>query len=163
MQGSKHYLQHGRSVDQYVDGKLSYSEYDEYAHRVPPVPNPRPSLKNRTQPVAITAMYENVVIKEQNPRRKLRRNVNLENDRMDRPRRLTQKSSVESLLDSPSESYNGPRIPLSPTHYDQPPTPDHPPPSARQAENSIHERIRPLSQVSSVDVGILNAMPKYSQ
>lgn len=38
--------------------------------------------------------------------------------------------------------------PLSPTNYQQPPTPDHPPPSASQAELSIHERIRPLSQVS---------------
>lgn len=36
--------------------------------------------------------------------------------------------------------------PLSPTNYQQPPTPDHPPPSASQAELSIHERIRPLSQ-----------------
>lgn len=39
-------------------------------------------------------------------------------------------------------------LPTSPTHYVQPPTPDHPPPSALQAEKSIHERIRPLSQVS---------------
>jgi hypothetical protein len=37
--------------------------------------------------------------------------------------------------------------PLSPTHYQQPPTPDHPPPSAMDAERSIHDRIRPLSQV----------------
>ncbi|CAB0034959.1 unnamed protein product, partial [Trichogramma brassicae] len=37
------------------------------------------------------------------------------------------------------------QIPTSPTHYAQPPTPDHPPPSAIQAEKSIHDRIRPLS------------------
>lgn len=37
--------------------------------------------------------------------------------------------------------------PLSPTHYQQPKTPEHPPPSARHAERYIHERIRPLSQV----------------
>lgn len=37
--------------------------------------------------------------------------------------------------------------PLSPTHYQQPPTPDHPPPSAKQAEQIIQDRIRPLSQV----------------
>ncbi|XP_026318095.1 ankyrin repeat and SAM domain-containing protein 1A-like isoform X3 [Hyposmocoma kahamanoa] len=160
IQGAKHYLKHGRSVDQYVDGKLSYSEYEENHNspRIAPVPNPRPSLKNRPQPVAITAMYENVVIKEQNPRRKLRRN-NFENfePRMDnRVRKYStqDKSSLESLLDSQSmnspsdcERYDGQRIfPLSPTHYDQPPTPDHPPPSAKQAENSIHEKIRPLSQ-----------------
>lgn len=37
--------------------------------------------------------------------------------------------------------------PLSPTNYQQPPTPDHPPPSAQIAERMILERIRPLSQV----------------
>lgn len=37
--------------------------------------------------------------------------------------------------------------PLSPTNYKQPPTPDHPPPSAQTAERMILERIRPLSQV----------------
>lgn len=40
-----------------------------------------------------------------------------------------------------------PITPLSPTHYVQPPTPEHPPPNALQAERCIHERIRPLSQV----------------
>ncbi|CAH0719152.1 unnamed protein product, partial [Brenthis ino] len=165
IQGTKNYLKHGRSVDQYVDTKLSYSEYEENHNspRAIPVPNPRPSIKNRTQPVAITAMYENVVIKEQNPRRKLRRNTfgpqyeNFE-PRMDKRIRKysnQEKSSMESLLDdqiSPSECdrySEGPKIdiPLSPSHYVQPPTPDHPPPSAKQAENSIHERIRPLSQL----------------
>lgn len=38
--------------------------------------------------------------------------------------------------------------PLSPTHYPQPSTPEHAPPSAGEAERYIHERIRPLSQVS---------------
>ncbi|XP_060806287.1 uncharacterized protein LOC106140771 isoform X2 [Amyelois transitella] len=166
IQGAKHYLKHGRSVDQYVDGKLSYVDYEDHpSPRIAPVPNPRPSLKNRTQPVAITAMYENVVIKEQNPRRKLRRNnfgpQNEGSDKMNdnRVRKYShqERSSLESLLDdismnSPSDGeryYDGHKadIPLSPTHYDQPPTPDHPPPSARQAENSIHERIRPLSQL----------------
>ncbi|XP_013171530.1 PREDICTED: uncharacterized protein LOC106120704 isoform X2 [Papilio xuthus] len=167
IQGAKHYLKHGRSVDQYVDGKLSYAEYEENHNspRVIPIPNPRPSLKNRSQPVAITAMYENVVIKEQNPRRKLRRNnfppsyENIEirmNDTRSRKFSNQERSSLESLLDdqsmnSPSEceryyDRHKATIPLSPTHYDQPPTPDHPPPSAKQAENSIHERIRPLSQ-----------------
>lgn len=109
-------------------------------------------------------MYENVVIKEQNPRRKLRRNTfgpQYENyePRMDkRVRKYSnqERSSMESLLDdqmSPSDcdrysEASKVEIPLSPSHYEQPPTPDHPPPSAKQAENSIHERIRPLSQVS---------------
>lgn len=164
-QGAKHYLKHGRSVDHY-ESKLSYSEYEENHNspRVIPIPNPRPSLKQRSQPVAITAMYENVVIKEQNPRRKLRRNIQpgetFEPRMNDRVRKYSnqERSSLESLLDdqsmnSPSDCeryYDGPRIEvlLSPSHYEQPSTPDHPPPSAKQAENSIHERIRPLSQVS---------------
>lgn len=58
---------------------------------------------------------------------------------------ITLRSSQESLLDE-----SGAVPPLSPTHYQQPPTPDHPPPSALHAERSIHERIRPLSQVSSL-------------
>ncbi|KAM0724846.1 Ankyrin repeat and sterile alpha motif domain-containing protein 1B [Formica fusca] len=78
---------------------------------------------------------------------------------------LTLKSSQESLLDEKREMMDGQSVldnreatdkrlkrvqmmlPTSPTHYVQPPTPDHPPPSAMQAEKSIHERIRPLSQV----------------
>lgn len=57
---------------------------------------------------------------------------------------ITLKSSQESLLNGDSKKSSWP---LSPTHYQQPPTPDHPPPTAQQAERSIHERIRPLSQV----------------
>lgn len=77
---------------------------------------------------------------------------------------LTLKSSQESLLDEKREMDGQATLetreatdkrlkrvqmmlPTSPTHYVQPPTPDHPPPSAMQAEKSIHERIRPLSQV----------------
>ncbi|XP_012342328.1 ankyrin repeat and SAM domain-containing protein 1A-like isoform X1 [Apis florea] len=78
---------------------------------------------------------------------------------------LTLKSSQESLLDDKRDAideHSTPdgreatdkrlkrvqmMLPTSPTHYAQPPTPDHPPPSAMQAEKSIHERIRPLSQV----------------
>ncbi|XP_037871202.1 uncharacterized protein LOC101743013 isoform X2 [Bombyx mori] len=163
IQGGKNYLRLGRSVDHYVDSKLSYSEYEENHNslRVVPVPTPRPSLKQRPQPVAITAMYENVVIKEQNPRRKLRRSFGpneFDRSEMSRVRKYSnqERSSLESLLDE--QSLNSPSdcerycdgqkvgVPSSPTHYEQPPTPDHPPPSARQAENSIHEKIRPLSQ-----------------
>ncbi|XP_033217418.1 caskin-2-like isoform X2 [Belonocnema kinseyi] len=77
---------------------------------------------------------------------------------------LTLKSSQESLLDDKRDGNEVPlqegrevtdkrlkrvqmMIPTSPTHYVQPPTPDHPPPSALHAEKSIHERILPLSQV----------------
>lgn len=38
------------------------------------------------------------------------------------------------------------QIPQSPTNYQQPPTPEHPPPSSGIAERIIHDRIRPLSQ-----------------
>ncbi|XP_029833678.2 ankyrin repeat and sterile alpha motif domain-containing protein 1B [Ixodes scapularis] len=38
------------------------------------------------------------------------------------------------------------QIPLSPSHYAQPPTPEFPPPSPSTAESGIHDRIRPLSR-----------------
>lgn len=41
------------------------------------------------------------------------------------------------------------QIPLSPTHYHQPPTPEFPPPSPSTAALGIHEKIRPLSQVGN--------------
>ena len=44
-----------------------------------------------------------------------------------------------------NKNVDKPQIPLSPTNYQQPPTPDHPPPTSSQAERTIHERIRPLS------------------
>lgn len=37
--------------------------------------------------------------------------------------------------------------PISPSNYKQPSTPEHPPPTAKTAEKTILERIRPLSQV----------------
>ncbi|CAG0889497.1 unnamed protein product [Darwinula stevensoni] len=43
-----------------------------------------------------------------------------------------------------------PETPPSPSKYKQPPTPEHPPPSARQAETSIHSRIRPIGQCTFV-------------
>lgn len=62
------------------------------------------------------------------------------------------RSSRENLLDEQKNTLKKPlsACPLSPTHYQQPPTPDHPPPSAVQAENRIHDRIRPLSQVRNI-------------
>lgn len=39
-------------------------------------------------------------------------------------------------------------FPSSPTNYDQPPTPDNPPPSPGTAEIGIHEKIHPVGQVS---------------
>ena len=40
-----------------------------------------------------------------------------------------------------------PSTPLSPSHCQQPPTPDHPPPSSVQARDKIGSRMRPISQV----------------
>lgn len=79
---------------------------------------------------------------------------------------LTLRSSQESLLDDKQSNENEAMdkrlkrvqmlLPTSPTHYAQPPTPDHPPPSAVHAEKSIHERIRPLSQVSLFSIALTN-------
>lgn len=178
LQSRRDQLRHvTRSVDQYVDMKARYSE----------------SCKRQDmEPVALTAVYGDRLIKLQNPRRKLRRHCEQAYENYDFESSpggvdaspcsesggshdrtfvsnafLTLKSSQESLLDERRESCDGQigdgreatdkrlkrvqmLIPTSPTHYVQPPTPDHPPPSALQAEKSIHERIRPLSQVSSL-------------
>lgn len=40
-----------------------------------------------------------------------------------------------------------PKTPSSPSHYKQPPTPEHPPPNAELAEQCIHDRMRQLGQV----------------
>lgn len=50
-------------------------------------------------------------------------------------------SELDSAGEENYERSNGlelMEIPLSPTHYDQPPTPDHDPPSAWEAESAIH-------------------------
>ncbi|XP_011179080.2 ankyrin repeat and SAM domain-containing protein 1A [Zeugodacus cucurbitae] len=74
---------------------------------------------------------ENPTLKSYNPNRKLKRNRN---------------SYSLSISDTKENKINDkPQTPLSPTNYQQPPTPDHPPPSSSQAERTIHERIRPLS------------------
>ncbi|XP_054747595.1 ankyrin repeat and sterile alpha motif domain-containing protein 1B isoform X1 [Anastrepha obliqua] len=72
---------------------------------------------------------ENPTLKSYNPNRKLKRNRN----------------SYSLSISDTKENDAKPKIPLSPTNYQQPPTPDHPPPSSSHAERTIHERIRPLS------------------
>ncbi|XP_050525694.1 ankyrin repeat and SAM domain-containing protein 1A [Daktulosphaira vitifoliae] len=142
-------MRRGVSADHYVDMEL------------------RPKLSE--EPVALMSIYQNVPMRTTNPRRKLKRHDkdpgailsrgDLQFKRVElEPATLNQvvisdrngfitttiSSSKESLLDNantPSADW-----PLSPTHYVQPPTPDHPPPSPFQAERSIHARIRPLSQ-----------------
>jgi len=143
-------LRREKSADQYVEMK------------------PRPS--SGEEPVALTSIYQNVPIRTTNPRRKLKRHDkdpsailargDLQFKRVAIEPATTNQvivsdhngfitttisSSRESLLDgdnTPTADW-----PLSPTHYHQAPTPDHPPPSPFQAERSIHARIRPLSQV----------------
>lgn len=130
------------------------------------------------EPVALTSIYQNVPVRTTNPRRKLKRHdkdpgailsrgdlqfkrVEIEPASATANHRVvvsdyngfittTISSSRESLLDGDGDGDHTPSAdwPLSPTHYDQPPTPNHPPPSPFQAERSIHARIRPLSQVS---------------
>lgn len=175
-------LIHGRSVDQYVEMNTVFNiALDEEEER------PAKELQRgksedldtrkgapRLEPVAITSVYENMVVKQQNPKRKLRRHPEVyeEYDFRHKDEAVkTSSSAPEStfvssaflmIKDDYKDDYNensdgsktghrlaNPRsIPLSPTHYRQPPTPEHPPPTAMQAENIIYERMRPLSQVS---------------
>ncbi|KAL0272854.1 UNVERIFIED_CONTAM: hypothetical protein PYX00_005679 [Menopon gallinae] len=130
-------------------------------------------LHEKREPVALTMYCDNIQVRTTNPRRKLRRNpsdrdkvyenyepmVTSNAESEDGYNRtfvsnayITLKSSQESLLDDGGRKTKTPNglnkmiCPLSPTNYQQPPTPDHPPPSPFQAEICIHERIRPLSQ-----------------
>ncbi|CAG9836145.1 unnamed protein product [Diabrotica balteata] len=114
-------------------------------------------------------MYENMIIKQQNPRRKLRRHPEVYEEydfRRKHEEPVASSSAPETTFvssafimisdENTGSSSNSTKLekkmlrtdvyPLSPTHYNQPPTPDHPPPSAMQAESIIYEKIRPLSQ-----------------
>ncbi|XP_066998734.2 ankyrin repeat and SAM domain-containing protein 1A [Anabrus simplex] len=205
-------LRRGRSADQYVDMRARHgllSAVDNPGEALHALlargrsEDPDDHRKHpQQQPVAITSVYENMPVRTQNPRRKLRRHYNdrayenyepvnfrssevtssnggggvgggnkevssspavvdssgptsgVDNPKFVSSAYITLKSSQESLLDEKATTPTAEDkkvkkvqvMPLSPTHYQQPPTPDHPPPSAMQAEKSIHERIRPLSQ-----------------
>nr|CAI5819546.1 unnamed protein product [Callosobruchus analis] len=76
-------LSHGRSMDQYVEMNLFNIALEDEMER------PKSELQRgksedldsrRKEPVAITSMYENVVVKQQNPRRKLRRHPEVYED-----------------------------------------------------------------------------------
>ncbi|VEN34928.1 unnamed protein product [Callosobruchus maculatus] len=165
-------LSHGRSMDQYVEMNLFNIALEDEMER------PKSELQRgksedldsrRKEPVAITSMYENVVVKQQNPRRKLRRHPEVYEDydfrRKSKEEPVASSSAPETTFVSSAfimisgdegeksntikdnkKSVQRDEYPLSPTHYNQPPTPDHPPPSALQAESIIYEKIRPLSQ-----------------
>lgn len=163
-------LSHGRSVDQYVEMNAVFNiPLDEEESS-----RPRELQRGKSEdldcrkrePTAITTRYENMIIKQQNPRRKLRRNPEYEEYDFRKKDEKTCSSSAPAgtfvssafimIKDDYSDDKNDEKqtvlhnnMPLSPTHYQQPPTPDHPPPSALHAESYIHDKIRPLSQVSS--------------
>lgn len=112
------------------DSKLTNK--NQYVEMNPIVPRPAPRQTKKS------TNYENsCALRVFNPNRKLRRNRD---------------SNYEShtLLNATTHIavQKSPTTPLSPTNYNQPPTPEHPPPSAGQAETFIHDCIRPLSQVS---------------
>lgn len=178
-------LSHGRSVDQYVEMNVfNIALDDEDVQRSSKELHRGKSedldCRKKAEPVAISSMYENVVIKKQNPRRKLRRNPDVYEDfNFKRKDDSTCSSLPESsfiskayivIKDSDNSSSNEGfescnsrtierrcslnRYPLSPTHYVQPPTPEHPPPNPCEAENMIFEKIRPLSQVSNEKINV---------
>ncbi|XP_050299120.1 ankyrin repeat and SAM domain-containing protein 1A-like [Anthonomus grandis grandis] len=165
-------LSHGHSMDQYVEMNVFNIALDD-----DPIERPRSELqrgksedldnRKKPEPVAITSLYENMLVKQQNPRRKLRRN----NDAYEEYTFKRKESDAVSSSSAPEHTFissayititgNGDKekksredrnskgdngYPLSPTHYNQPPTPEHPPPSAMQAECIIYDKIRPLSQ-----------------
>lgn len=177
IQARREQLRHvTRSVDQYVDMKSRYEQPEERRREGEPVAITAVNYENR--PVRVTnprrklrrhayerSAYENY---EMDSSPGADKSPCSEGAIPTTPQRtfvsnafLTLKSSQESLLDEKPEPQGEATdkrlrrvqmlLPTSPTHYVQPPTPDHPPPSALQAEKSIHERIRPLSQVSTAE------------
>ncbi|KAH0999090.1 hypothetical protein HUJ04_003315, partial [Dendroctonus ponderosae] len=175
-------LGHGHSMDQYVEMNVFNIALDD-----DPIERPKSELqrgksedldnRKKPEPVAISSLYENIVIKQQNPRRKLRRH----NDVYEEYTLKKRGSDEVSCSSAPERTFvssayitiseNGDKskqssgykcnktdrnYPLSPTHYNQPPTPEHPPPSAMQAESIIYEKIRPLSQ--SAASGVLESL-----
>ncbi|XP_076273676.1 ankyrin repeat and SAM domain-containing protein 1A-like isoform X4 [Rhynchophorus ferrugineus] len=173
--GRRDRLSHGHSVDQYVEMNIFASEFaldDE------PIERPKSELqrgksedldnRKKLEPVAITSLYENMPVKQQNPRRKLRRHNDMYEDYQFKRKDFQDVSSSSApentfistaylkISDHGDYSTKSParneknnknsNYPLSPTHYNQPPTPEHPPPSAMQAESVIYDKIRPLSQ-----------------
>ncbi|EFA01808.2 Ankyrin repeat and SAM domain-containing protein 1A-like Protein [Tribolium castaneum] len=152
-------LSHGRSMDQYVEMNVFNIALDEDEERPKELHRGKSEdldCRKKYEPVAITSMYENMIIKQQNPRRKLRRNPEVyeEYDFTKKEEPVASSSAPETTFVSSAfimigdEESKNCNYPMSPTHYKQPPTPDHPPPSALQAESLIYEKIRPLSQVS---------------
>lgn len=90
------------------------------------------------------AFYENFTtgMRVLNPNRKLKRNKNRTYEEFTLGNKTKTLVSYVVVDNEKENSY----IPMSPTNYTQPPTPEHPPPTPIQAETIIHDVIRPLSQ-----------------
>ncbi|XP_015518771.2 ankyrin repeat and sterile alpha motif domain-containing protein 1B isoform X2 [Neodiprion lecontei] len=177
LQSRREQLRHvARSVDQYVDMKSRFScaagdnrdpDFEPvaitaiYDNKQIKTQNPRRKLRRNCD-----RAYENFDLENADKSPCSEGSIAVDNGQTFVSNAfITLKSSQESLLDDKRDGYSSQGdpetrgatdkrlrrvqmlLPTSPTHYAQPPTPDHPPPSALQAEKSIHERIRPLSQV----------------
>ena len=125
----------------------SRSECIDPSSTKPAPPTPKFNVQRQSSgsyvdmaPNAEPASYENV-------------NVTVVDETYDVPRELGGSKTYENVTLNLSggvaneETQYG-STPSSPSKIRQPPTPDHPPPPAHLAEQSIHLRIRPLSEVS---------------
>ncbi|XP_066942511.1 ankyrin repeat and SAM domain-containing protein 1A-like isoform X18 [Macrobrachium rosenbergii] len=125
-----------------------------------PVPPPKPPRRSMCPPSPAPdaeqdlPTYETIYFKGQEQ-------SDYENVDVQQHHSLSRLPSYPQGPDSSDSEYDTPRshhsshahsnrinvnIPLSPTNYQQPPTPDHPPPSARQAQISIHAKMQSVSQ-----------------
>lgn len=146
-------LRRGKSADQYVEMRLRHIDIEDGDNTLSAPGTPSGGGGGAPEQAS---PYEEVTIRTINPRRKLRRLHDRSYENCEPTsipvlvtvRRDSDVSPMAAAMDLPAPAIIK-EVPLSPTHYQQPPTPDHPPPSAQAAERSIHERIRPLSQVSS--------------
>ncbi|KAJ3630726.1 hypothetical protein MTP99_011904 [Tenebrio molitor] len=137
-------LMHGRSMDQYVEMNVFNIALDEDEERPKELHRGKSEdldCRKRLEPVAITSMYENVIIKQQNPRRKLRRNPEVYEEYDFR-----KKEEPIASCSAPETTYVSSAFIMVSGDNDE--TKNHPPPSALQAESLIYEKIRPLSQES---------------
>ncbi|KAJ6643933.1 Ankyrin repeat and sterile alpha motif domain-containing protein 1B, partial [Pseudolycoriella hygida] len=115
-------------------GAKSHSDLDEFRGKHTSVTEqyvkmspPRQNQPSNKPPVE-------AAFRSYNPNRKLRRN------------RDNYFSMDRSVVNASEKNSSSGYIPMSPSNYKQPPTPEHPPPNAMQAEKCILDRIRPLSQ-----------------
>ncbi|KAG4073307.1 hypothetical protein HA402_002652 [Bradysia odoriphaga] len=95
------------------------------------------SPSRHTQQPSTNKSSGETAFRSYNPNRKLRRN---------RDNYFSMDRGTANARDKNCTSVSDGYLPMSPSNYKQPPTPEHPPPTASQAEKCILDRIRPLSQ-----------------